>query len=268
MYSSFQGRNGKHGRGFTLIELLVVVSIIALLVSILLPALNRARGAAKTVGCLSNVRQIMFACMMYTENDRYFPPSGAWRVWPPTGELVVVPWMNLMEPYLEGHAGWVGGQNRFLVCPAAPQFKGNSFSNCSYGYNFKSFAWGRGTDGERIYPGNWIGLALVIPEMVEHPSDRIVFGDGAYGAYELDPEHPQPTYIIDYIDEAGNSSYLSALDRAPTMRHGKGPDESDPLPGRDAYMMGKACLGYADGHAAADGTESRLSEYERYWPVR
>lgn len=60
--------------GFTLIELLVVISIIALLVSILLPALGSARSAAQGVSCLSNLRQfgIMFAAYM-SDNKQYFP---------------------------------------------------------------------------------------------------------------------------------------------------------------------------------------------------
>lgn len=62
-------------KNFTLIELLVVIAIIAILAAMLLPALNTARGKARSIKCSSNLKEIQFCILQYaTEYEDYYPP--------------------------------------------------------------------------------------------------------------------------------------------------------------------------------------------------
>ena len=107
----------KRRGGFTLVELLVVISIIALLMSILMPALARVRKQAKSVMCQANMKQWGLVFSMYTsDNDGYFMdgsvPINSGYYWPGGNGGGMGSWWFLpLEPYYKEHA--------LRLCPMA-----------------------------------------------------------------------------------------------------------------------------------------------------
>jgi len=110
----------KKNKGFTLVELLVVISIIALLMAVLLPALTKARRMAKRVVCMSNMRQLIAAWMTYAENNDgklvnggQTPPPGV------SGSIVTEPYWcsSFHNPPDDGGYDWnigvIDGVNYF-----------------------------------------------------------------------------------------------------------------------------------------------------------
>src|SRR5690242_11985151 len=86
----------RKARGFTLVELLVVIGIIALLISILMPALSNARRSANGVKCLSNLRQIGVAVQMYAGDYKGTIPVCRVDQGNPLRSYY---WMDLLAPY-------------------------------------------------------------------------------------------------------------------------------------------------------------------------
>lgn len=195
---------------FTLIELLVTIAIIAILASLLLPALSKAKETTRQIACANNLKQLGFAFNCYVQDsNEYLPPFGQ-----DGGNAPF--WFHVIGTYLQhkntDYFGYTGSSvTGYMTCPTETN------TTYTYGVNYTGAA---GTYSQRVFAYTFQGGSRKIAGL---RSTCFLAGDGNSGAAI---SNPNPSIFPMNIDKDGDGvndscSWASTYNGA-SMRHRSG----------------------------------------------
>jgi prepilin-type N-terminal cleavage/methylation domain-containing protein/prepilin-type processing-associated H-X9-DG protein len=250
---------------FTLIELLVVVAIIAILASLLLPALSRAKYSAKATVCRSNERQQMLALILYAESENAYPPYWA----QPPYSSATNSWQDLIGLRSQFYSSPSYSSNNVTHCPLAKGYRWddgtlNYRDLPAYAYNWggiiglplPKYAWGLGgipnDNNTAVMMAG--GVAPSRPSAVAAPSDFLALGDGA----DRSPDAAWDGYLL-----SGSFQPLILGDK---RIYPKFPPTNLPK-NQPTYKShhGRFNRAYADGHVETEDFNRPLNDSDDYW---
>jgi prepilin-type N-terminal cleavage/methylation domain-containing protein len=228
-------RTERRRGAFTLIELLVVIAIIAVLASLLLPALSRAKDSAYSAACKGNLRQLALGLRMYVDDTGVYPTQS----YPTSSGLRPKRfWFEQLAPYVG--QGWTNGVYR---CPAyrfrtstAKELASKSWTEGpfgSYGYNSGTGLLGRWDLGAWADADNGQSPPLRESDLVA-PSEMTTLGD---------------THLVPWLGQfvTGYFEFSFSLGIYPSSL----PRQAEIIKGLRARHRGKHNLVFADSHLEA-----------------
>lgn len=163
--------------GLTLVELLVVIGIIAVLISILLPTLNKAQRASQKIMCASNLRQLTTAWMLYAnDNNGYCMPS---RDYTAGMGYIYKFWSGTWDgANLHPERGFIGSYMRNIPIRACPSYEHYAPNNGQLGiaYNYFYLSPSANIDGSQTIGGVWKCNYTKVSK-IRNSSQKVVFAD-------------------------------------------------------------------------------------------